>query len=424
MYDARTRRDRETESSATTTARGEGAPAATPEAALLETAIHQATETVVITDPTGSIEYVNPAFTATTGWTRGEALGQNPRILKSGLHEPAFYRQFWDAIVAGEVWRGDVVNRRKDGTFYDAQLTVTPVRDRDGRIAHFIAIQLDVTARRRAERELLAAKAQLEAANGELERALATSRELVAAAEAAAATKAQFLARMSHDLRTPLNGIVGLASLLVDSPLTTEQREFVRYIVQSGDELTEAVSTILDRAQMGAPKVPELSSWVDVGDVLGAVSAEWEPIARQNHLAFSVEIDPAIPKPLRGDPERLRWVLVTLVSNAIRFTTRGRVAVNAALDGQSADHAVIRIAVHDTGIGIPLEARAGLFQPCWRNGDIAPVEIDSVGLGLSLSRALVERMHGALDFESEVGCGSTFWFTVRLDRQQAAQGTA
>jgi PAS domain S-box-containing protein len=121
---------------------------------LLETAIEQAAESVVITDRKGTIRYVNPAFTRVTGFSAGEAVGRNPRILRSGAHDAVFYRRLWETISAGEIWRGKIVNRRRDGTLFEEEMSITPVRDAAGRVTHFIAIKQDVSARKKAEEEL------------------------------------------------------------------------------------------------------------------------------------------------------------------------------------------------------------------------------------------------------------------------------
>ena len=176
-------------------------------------ALESAANGILITDPNGRIRWANPAFTTLTGYSAAEAVGQNPRLLKSDKQDEAFYQTLWQTILAGNVWHGEVINRRKDGTLYEEEMTITPVRNAAGAIASFVAIKQDVTQRKQAEE------------------ALRTAKET---AEAATRAKSEFLANMSHEIRTPMNGIIGMTELALDTTLTGEQREYLSTVQRLG----------------------------------------------------------------------------------------------------------------------------------------------------------------------------------------------
>ena len=201
----------------------------------LRTAVEQGASSILITDAQGRIEYVNPAFERTTGYAAEEAIGQNPRILKSGEAGEAFYRQLWATINSGQSWKGEFHNRRKDGTLFWEQAVISPVLDEQGKIAHFIGVMDDVTDRKALEASL---------------------HEALGGAEAANRTKTEFLAVMSHELRTPLNGILGFAELLMeDRQLSSEAHDNIRIIQSSGQSLLrilEGCSGFRSRRRGGA----------------------------------------------------------------------------------------------------------------------------------------------------------------------------
>ena len=171
--------------------------------------MEQSPASVVITDLEGKIEYVNPKFTQVTGYSVEEAIGQNPRILKSGEWPSEAYRELWETITAGKEWRGEFHNKRKDSTLYWEYASISPIRNEKGEITHFLAVKEDITERKLAEAELARAKEAAEAANR---------------------AKDQFLANMSHEIRTPMNGIIGMTELVLATELTNEQREYLEIV--------------------------------------------------------------------------------------------------------------------------------------------------------------------------------------------------
>ncbi|MCX8157727.1 MAG: ATP-binding protein [Verrucomicrobiae bacterium] len=364
----------------------------------LSRALENSPIAVIITDAQGRMEYVNPKFEELTGYTAAEAVGQNPRILKSGLMPPELYRDLWDSLLQRGCWVGEMLNRRKDGTLYWEMAHISSLKDAQGRITNFVAAMEDITERKRAQEELQAAKV---------------------AAEEAARAKSEFLANMSHEIRTPMNGVIGLTSLLEHTPLTPEQRDLVGSIRASGEALLMLLNDILDYSKIEAGRLELHPEDFHLADCLRETLQALAPRAAQKELNLAAIIEPAVPLQMRGDSLRLRQILLNLVGNAIKFTAHGEVVVKVALGDPepaagiaSREGLVLHVAVRDTGPGIPPEHMARLFQKFSQGDASVTRRHGGTGLGLAISKRLVEMMGGRIWVESQVNEGSTFHFTV------------
>ncbi len=353
--------------------------------------------TVVVTDAAGNIEYVNPKFTSLTGYTLAEVIGKNSRILKSGETSPEAYRGLWAAITSGREWRGEFHNKRKDGTLFWESAVIAPVRDPAGNIAHFVAVKEDITERKRLAAEF------------------AESQRL---AQAAARAKAEFLANMSHEIRTPMNGILGMAYLLSDAPAGPERGTYLQVLTESAQSLLDLLSQVLELARVAQDQPGLVAAPFSLAECLAQSTSLFSAAALGKGLRLTTHMAPGVPETLTGDLLRLRQVLANLIGNAIKFSASGSIMIAVQPDpsAASADLAsvALQFSVRDHGIGIPPDKLALIFEP-FEQADNSPTrKYSGAGLGLTLSRKLVEAMGGRIWAASEPGRGSTFFFTARF----------
>lgn len=359
----------------------------------LYNAVEHSSAVILITDTEGSIEYVNPKFVQVTGYEKTEALGKTPRILKSGDMLSEIYEELWKTIKSGEEWRGIFHNKKKNGEFYWAASSISPVKDTSGSITNFVGIQEDITAIKLFEQELQKAKAAAESANQ---------------------AKSYFLASMSHEIRTPMNAIIGMAEVLLDGPLDGEQKKYVETLRSAGENLLNIINDILDISKIEAGYLELESVPFDLKELLDAACDIMSVRTSEKGIDISCMIMPDVPVRLKGDPGRLRQVLLNLIGNAVKFTEEGGIRIEAALAGKDLSAATIQFSISDTGIGIPEEKIDGIFEKFTQADPSTTRKYGGTGLGLTISQHLVELMGGKIWVSSTPGVGSTFYFTVLL----------
>ena len=376
----------------------------------LSTAVEQSPTSIVITDLDAKIIFVNEAFSKVSGYSASETIGQNPKILQSGETPPGTYAELWPTLLAGNIWRGEFVNRRKDGSHYLERATVSPVRDNSGKITHYVATKEDITERRRTEAELQTHRAHLELLVAQRTAELAVAKEK---ADSANRAKSEFLANMSHEIRTPMNAIIGLGYLLENTPLQEDQRDKLSKISYAAQHLLKIINDILDLSKIEAGKLQIEHHPFSPGDVLQSVGQLIRSQASTKGLR--IEIDHGnLPNSLNGDSTRLRQVLLNFAGNAVKFTEHGSIRISSEKLSAEGAEILCRFSVEDTGIGIDPAETDRLFNAFEQLDGSTTRHFGGTGLGLAIARQLAGLMGGEVGVESTPGFGSHFWITARL----------
>ncbi len=381
--------------------------------------VEQSPESIIITNMKGEIEYVNQASVRTTGYSREELIGQNPRILQSDKTEHEAYPAMWEALNSGQHWKGEFKNRHKDGHEYIELARIAPISMSDGTITHFVAVKEDITEKKRLAKELDDHRHHLEEL---VEKRTAQLAEASEKAEAANRAKSAFLANMSHEIRTPMNAIVGLTHLMQRDNPTPEQADRLDKIDSSIRHLLSIINDILDLSKIEAEKLSLETSNFHIDAVFDHIQSLFREQLEPMNLLIEVDRT-GVPEWLRGDLTRLRQALLNYVSNAIKFTERGSISLRAKVLEDDGDEILLRFEVKDTGIGIEPDKLSGLFEVFKQADTSTTRKHGGTGLGLAITRRLAQMMGGEAGATSEPGNGSTFWYTARLGRGQAAQLT-
>jgi PAS domain S-box-containing protein len=356
---------------------------------LLAHALRSTAEAVSITDTGNRILFVNAAFLRMYGYTEEELIGQHISIV---AEEGADVIEEIRASTITEEWRGELINRRKDGSLFPIQLSTSVVRDEEGRPEALVGVATDITERREAECELARAKQDADRANQ---------------------AKTAFLAHMSHEIRTPLNGIMGTAGLLLDAAANPQQRDLAATVLASSTALLAIVNDVLDLSKIEAGRLEIRPEPSDLAALVTDAVALMAPCARQKGLEFHLQ-GASQPLPVFGDGGRIRQILLNLVGNAIKFTDHGSVAVSLQCEPREDQTALFHFAVEDTGVGIPADKLPSLFAEFVQVDSSLTRRHDGTGLGLAISQRLAGLMGGSIAVESSPGKGSRFCFSVPL----------
>lgn len=349
---------------------------------------------VAITDRAGRILYCNDKFEAVSGYSREELIGQTHRVVNSGTHSRSYFKALYRTIASGNVWRGTIENRTKSGEPYWVDTTIVPNPGADGRPETYTAIRFEVSDHVRALKAL--------------EQAQAETRR-------AAEVRDRFFANVSHEVRTPLNAVLGLASALAHTTLTPRQAEMLNLITGAGDSLRRVLDDMLDLSKMQAGQFSLASEPYDLKKDIEAVVEMRRAAAEDKNLMLDVSFSPTAQGQVIGDSVRLTQIVSNLVSNALKFTNQGRVSVRVDVR-QAPNGERLSIEVEDTGIGFDDEAAQRLFMPFVQADDAISRQFGGTGLGLSICKSLAELMGGGITAESAPGAGSRFRVDLPIQR--------
>ncbi len=372
------------------------------------------------TTPDGRIVAANPTLLRMLGFDSFEELAARD-LEKEGFESASARGEFKRLIEReGEIHGLEAVWRRRDGSRIFVREHARLYRGPDGTPLYYEGAAEDITARKEAENRLAVYAEELRRKNEELTGALATAQE-------ATEMKSRFLANMSHEIRTPMNGVLGMAELLMDTPLTDEQSEYASAVKTSAESLLAILNDILDISKIESGKLEVECLEFELPAAMEEIDSLAGYRARAKGLEFSLRLDAALPRYVRGDPGRLRQVLLNLVGNAVKFTERGHVKVTADALAESGGRTSVRFVVEDTGIGIGPEEGARLFSPFVQADSSMTRRYGGTGLGLAISQQLVGMMGGRIGYHSQPGRGSSFFFeipfeTVTPDRLVAHAG--
>ncbi|HET8772132.1 MAG TPA: response regulator [Thermoanaerobaculia bacterium] len=360
--------------------------------------IENANEIIYRADVQGRFTYVNPASIAITGYDEQELIGRHYLDLIDPDYRDAaqhFYQHQFRTLERSSYFEFPMIG--KSGVRTWVGQNVLTMLDEDGRVLGYEAIARDITQRKGAEDELARAR----------DAALQSAR-----------AKSEFLANMSHEIRTPLNGVLGTAGLLLGTPLAPEQREYAEMIRSAGETLLAIVNDVLDLARVEAGKLT--IEWVDfhLDDIIDRVTEDFAARAAAKRLKFRTFVVPDVVRALRGDSHRIRQVLLNLVGNAVKFTDRGEIVLTVMQPERKDLRVTLRFLVTDTGIGIAPEVQQRLFTPFTQADGTTTRKYGGSGLGLAVSKQLVEAMGGEIGVISVPSEGSTFWFELPLQEQE------
>lgn len=346
-------------------------------------AVEQSPGAIVITDLHGHIEYANPGFSRLTGYALEEVLGQHTRMFASGAHSREFYQQLWKTVLSGRNWKGEVRNRKKDGSLYWEALSISPVME-NGNIVHLVATKEDITGQHLMLDEQQRARKE---------------------AEKVSAMKDAFLATISHEIRTPLNIIFGFTSLIEDRYLTVVDEEdhfFFDSMRQAGERLLRTMDLLVNISSIVSGNYCPIVEEYDVITGLESLVSQFSAAAhtKRLHLEYHPRVESLF---VRLDRYAFEQSMQNLIDNAIKFTHDGGVFIT-----MHAGPRTICVEVLDTGVGMSEEFLANMFIPFSQEESGFNRHHEGLGLGLSLTKRYIEANHGTISVRSEKGRGTQF----------------
>ena len=359
---------------------------------LFSAAIDHSTTSVVITDRSGCVKYVNPFFTKVTGYSFDELFGQ--KIQQHILNEEE-NKKIWHELKAGNMWKGELTHRNKFGSEVTELASIAPIKNKNGTIMNFVIVSEDITNRKIAEQELIKAKDQAEAANKSQE---------------------QFLSTISHELRTPMNAVIGITNLMLEDNPSAEQLENLNILKFSANNLLAIINDILDLSKIEAGKLDFVPEDFSISGVINTIKTAHSLRTSQKGIEIITKIDPSVPEILVGDISRLNQILNNLVGNAVKFTDKGKINIDVICTKHTESSVELCLSVSDTGIGIPENRLEAIFESFSQASIYTNRIYGGTGLGLAITRRLVELQSGKISVKSKENEGSAFTFTLNFEK--------
>jgi PAS domain S-box-containing protein len=355
---------------------------------------------IAITDKNGVIKAVNDNFCRISKYSREELIGKTHKIINSKFHSNAFFKEMWATISSGNVWRGLVKNKKKNDEYYWVDTTIVPFLDVNKKPFQYLAIRFDVTENMNAEDKTIKAKEY---------------------AEECDQLKSAFLANMSHEIRTPMNGILGFTNLLKEDNLSyQDQQEYIKIIDQSGARLLGIINDIIDISKIESKQMEVSISETNINDQIEYIFNFFKPEAENKGIFLSLKNGLATSEAyIKTDSEKIYAILINLVKNAIKFCDKGTINFGYILKTKNIsipnEINELEFYVKDSGVGIPDDRLHAIFDRFIQADFSDKRAFQGAGLGLSISKAYVEMLGGKIWVESEVGIGSSFYFTIPYD---------
>lgn len=362
-------------------------------------AVEQSPTAKIITDVEGNIEYVNPKFVELSGYSAEEALGKNPRILKSGEMKSEDYKMLWTTISAGKTWKGDVHNRKKNGDLYWVSASISPIKLEDGTIINYVCNQEDITDKKRFLAELEIAKKL---------------------AEDSSQMKSHLLENLSHEFRTPLNGILGFSDIIEGEAEEEDVKNLASGIHKSGKRLLDTLTAILDLSQVDKEKNLIKLKHLNISSLVNPIIEEYSPLSIQKGLDFQININVGSYTVI-ADERFLTKSLSYIIDNAIKFTRNGKINVEIFPIEKEGLH-FIQFDIADTGIGISEENQSIIFKEFKQLSEGLGRGYEGIGIGLSLAKRMVEYLNGEIKVKSKKGTGSTFSIIIPAEKKEKPLG--
>lgn len=354
-------------------------------------AVEQSNESIILTNPEGKIQYVNNSFTKLTGYTSSEVIGKNPRFLKSGNTPKEHYKELWDTVLSGNTWRGEFQNKKKNGELYWEYASITPVQDENKNIVSIIAMKTDVTALKNTLKEMSEVKEKI--------------KEL-------SSLKTALLSNISHEFRTPLIGIIGFADILKNEITNSWHLDMVSDIYSQAKRLLNTLSLVIRLSQLESKELKPEMREVNIPDLIKGIIPGYLKKIEDKKLSLVFE-EPETKIICRADLMMLKEIITNIMDNAVKFTDSGTISIEIGELTEGIDK-FTSIKITDTGIGIHQDKHNSIFMEFKQVSNGMGKKYGGAGLGLTISKYLIELLNGKILLSSSPGKGSTFTILIPL----------